>query len=211
MFGRICFVLFCVVLLMAAPIAAQYSAARLQGTVKDASGAVIPGASIVAELIATGNIQRAESNGSGLYVFPTLQPGKYRVNIEAPDMEKWQGQMELLSGQESGFDPLLKVAGASSEITVAGDITQLITDSSPTLSSIVERERIEQLPLDGRQVQSLLVLTVPGLEDGSGGANRPTPFGLRAGIVQFQQDGASLNNDNTGMITNRPPGLNTVQ
>jgi hypothetical protein len=211
MFGRTCFVLFCVILLTAAPIAAQYSAARLQGTVKDASGAVIPGASIVVELIATSNIQRAESNGAGLYVFPTLQPGKYRVNIEAPGMEKWQGQMELLSGQESGFDPVLKVAGASSEITVAGDVTQLVTDSSPTLSSIVERERIEQLPLDGRQVQSLLVLTVPGLEDGSGGASRPTPFGLRAGIVQFQQDGASLNNDNTGMITNRPPGLDTVQ
>ncbi len=199
------------ILLTATALLAQYSAARLQGTVKDASGAAIPGAGIVIELIATGSTQRAESNGAGLYVFPTLQAGRYRVTIQAPGMEKWQGQLDLMSGQEAGFDPVLKVAGTSTEITVAGDVTQLVTDSSPTLGNVVERERIEQLPLNGRQVQNLLVLTVPGLEEGSGGESRPTAFGLRAGLVQFQQDGASLNNDNTGMITFRPPGLDTVQ
>jgi hypothetical protein len=144
---------------------AQTSAARLQGTVKDASGAVVPRAKITLQLIATGASWPSESNA----------------------------------------------AGAMTTVTVAGDVTPMVTDTGPTLSNIVERERIEQLPIDGRQFYNLMVLTTPGLEEGASGPQRPEPFGLRGGIVDVQQDGASLQNDNTGMITWAPPGLDTVQ
>jgi hypothetical protein len=198
-------------LIAAAPLAAQYSAARLQGTVKDASGAVIPHAQIGLRLAATGVGLRAESNEAGLYVFPAVQPGKHHLTVEAAGMETWQGDVDLMAGQEAAFDPVLKVAGTSTTLTVAGDVTPMVTDAGPTLSNIVERQRIEQLPIDGRQFYNLMVLTTPGLEEGNSGPQRPEPFGLRVGIVDMQQDGASLQNDNTGMITWAPPGLDTVQ
>ena len=185
MFGRTRVVGICLIFLVGA-LLAQYSAARLQGTVKDASGAVIPGAKITVQMIATEATLRTESNGAGLYVFPALQPGKYRLTVEAPSMEKWQGDLELMSGQEAVFDPALKVAGTATTITVAGDVTPLLITTSPTLSNVMERERIEQLPRDGRNVANLLLVMVPGMESGPSSAVRPSPFGLRDGIVQVR-------------------------
>jgi hypothetical protein len=80
MFGHSRVLFVCrVSLVFAGALTAQYSASRLQGTVKDASGALIPGAKVAAQMIATGTTLRTESNEAGLYVFPTLQPGKYQA------------------------------------------------------------------------------------------------------------------------------------
>src|SRR5208337_3062693 len=140
----------CLLLVSTGGLLAQYSAARLQGTVKDSSGGLVPKARIDIQLIAAGTSLHTESNEAGIYVFPTLQPGKYQLTVQVPGMEKWQGDMELLSGQEATFDPVVKPAGASTSIIVAADMTPMVTDTSSTLSNIVERERIEQLPINGR-------------------------------------------------------------
>jgi hypothetical protein len=189
---------------------AQYTAGRIQGTVRDSSGAVIPHAKISAVMIATGAKFAAESNDAGLYVFPTLQPGRYQLVVEAPGMEKWEGDFELLAGQEATFDPTLKVGGTATTVTV-GDVAPLVTDSSSTLSQTTERERVEQLPVNGRDITTIVQLTVPGLENGCCSSDRPSLYGQRAGNLQFMQDGASLLDDNTERITFPPPGLDSVQ
>ena len=189
---------------------AQYSAGRIQGTVRDTTGAVIPKSKISAQMIATGTEFSAESNSAGLYVFPTLQPGKYRLIVEAPGMEKWQGNLDLLAGQEATLDPTLKVGGAATSVSV-GDVAPLVIDSTPTLSNVTERERIEQLPMNGRDPTTIVQLTVPGVENGCCSSDRPSVYGQRAGNLQFTQDGASLLDDNTERITFSPPGLDTVQ
>jgi len=80
------------------PLLAQTGAGRIQGTVKDASGAVIPNARVRAEDIATGNSFNTESNRDGFFIFPSAQPGTYRVTAESPGLEKWQGDLQLLTG-----------------------------------------------------------------------------------------------------------------
>jgi hypothetical protein len=189
---------------------AQYSAGLIQGTVRDATGAVVPHAKISALMIATGTKFAAESNEAGLYVFPTLQPGKYQLTVEAPGMEKWEGELDLAATQEATLDPTLKVGGTATTVTVA-DVAPLVIDSSSTLSQVTERERIEQLPQNGRDITTIVQLTVPGLENGCCSSDRPTLYGQRAGNLNFTQDGSSLLDDNTERISYSPPGLDTVQ
>src|SRR5207247_3555675 len=79
---------------------------------------------------------------------------------------------------------------------------------SPTLATVVERARIEQLPLNQRNIQTLLQLTVPGLE---GSSSQPKVYGLRDSAMEILQDGVNLQDRNTGAIQSRPPGLDTIQ
>src|SRR5207302_597757 len=70
----------------------------------------------------------------------------------------------LLAGQSAMVETVLKLGTTA----VAGDVTPLITTTSPTVATVVEHTRIERLPLNGRNITTLLYMTVPGLEsDGS--------------------------------------------
>jgi hypothetical protein len=147
------------------------------------------------------------TNSVGFYLVPSLQMGPYSIAIESAGMETWKGDLLLQTGQTAEINAVLKVAAAATEITVAGDVTPLVTTTSPTLSNVVERTRIEQLPLSGRFFQSLVLMTTPGVE---GAAAAPLLWGLRW-ATEFMQDGAVLANRETGEIMGRPPGLDTVQ
>jgi hypothetical protein len=59
-------------------------------------------------------------------------------------MESWQGELLLQVGQTAEVNPILKVGSTTTEVTVAGDVTPLVTTTSPTLANIVEHARIEQ-------------------------------------------------------------------
>lgn len=187
---------------------AQTGAGRIQGTVKDSSGAVIPGASVALEQTATGNVFRTQCNSIGFFIFPAMQPGKYLLTVEATGLQKWSGELQLQTGQEAVIDPSLVVSAAATQITVLADVASVVTSTSPNLGYIAERERIEQLPLNGRSLQSLVINTTPGMESAY---MAPRVYGLPDGVMEYLQDGASLNDANLQTLTTRPPGLDTVQ
>jgi hypothetical protein len=120
-------------------------------------------------------------------------------------MELWKANLTLVAGQSAQVDPVLKPGATATSITVAGDVTPLVTTNSPTISTVVERERIEQLPLNGRFVTNLLYMTTPGVEAGS----VPRVYGLRY-ATEMLQDGAILENREWQSTPARPPGLDTV-
>src|SRR5262249_38367689 len=130
------------------------------------------------------------------------------LTVDFAGMDKWQGQVSLQVGRRVVVDPVLQVSHARQEVTVVGDVTPLVSTSNPTVAIIVERERIDQLPLNGRSIQPLLTITVPGLE---GSSSQPKVYGLRDSSMDIVQDGVSLQDRNTGAIQSRPPGLDTVQ
>lgn len=150
---------------------AQTGAGTVEGTVRDSTGAVIPGAEVKLVQTDTAVERTTTTTEAGLFAFPALQPGNYRIEVATSGMEKWEGKLVLQTGQRAAVDPVLKVAATATEVTVAGDVTPLVTTTSPTLATVVERERIEQLPLNGRFFQNLIVQTTPGVE-GSSGAPR---------------------------------------
>jgi Carboxypeptidase regulatory-like domain len=172
--------------LFVAPLLAQTGVAELQGTVSDASGALIPGAPVALEHIQTGNKFQTSSNEAGFFVFPSLRPGDYRLTVDFAGMNKWQGQVILQVGQRVVVNPVLQVGQARQELTVVADVTPVVTTTSPTVATIVERQRIDQLPLNGRSIQNLLTITVPGLE---GAAAQPKVYGLRDSAMDIVQDG----------------------
>jgi hypothetical protein len=195
----------CALLLTDALCWSQTGAGNIQGTVKDPTGAVVPGAKVSIVHTATGGASSTLSNDVGFYLFPSMQVGIYEISVGSAGMETWKGELNLLAGQTAEVDPSLRPGSAATAVTVAGDVTPLVTTTSPTIATVVEHERIEQLPLNGRNVTTLLYMTVPGLESGS----VPRNYGLRY-ASEMLQDGALLENREWQSIPARPPGLDTI-
>src|SRR5437588_5123124 len=192
----------------AASLCAQTGVGQIQGTVTDPSGAIVPNAAVTLENVLTDNRFKTTTSESGFYVFPSLVPAEYRLTIVVPGMQKWEGKANLVAGQRAVINAGLEISRATEQVTVAGDVTPLLSTGSPTLATIVEHARIEQLPLNGRSIQSLLALAVPGLE---GSSSQPKVYGLRDSAMDLLQDGVNLQDRNTGAIQSRPPGLDTIE
>ena len=187
---------------------AQTGNGSIQGTVKDVSGAVIPGAKVVLVHLDTNRQYETTTNGVGFYVFPSVLIGNYKLTVSAPGMETWEGKLLLQVLQTATVDPVLKVGATATTVTVAGDITPLVTTSNATIANTLERARIEQLPLNGRFFQTLVMNTTPGLE---GAVAAPRVNGMRASSMEYLQDGAVLENRDTGELQGRPPGIDSIQ
>jgi hypothetical protein len=193
-------------LVVAAGSWAQTGTGGIQGTVKDASGAMVPGAKVAITHTPTTRQYNTITTEVGFYLFPSVQMGPYQITVEAPGMEPWKGELVLQVGQIAEVNPQLKIASTTTEVTVAGNVTPLITTTSPTLANIVERARIEQLPVNGRLIQNLIYMTTPGFES----SGVPRVFGLRF-AVEILQDSAILMNRQWQTIPARPPGLDTIE
>lgn len=185
----------------------QTGTGNIQGTVRDSTGAVVPQAKVSIVHTPTGRQYATTTNEVGFYLFPSVQRGPYQMQTEASGMETWKGELVLMVGQTAEVDHVLNVAITTTAITVAGDVTPLITTTSATLGNVLERARLDQLPLDGRFLQTLVLSTTPGLD---GDAGKPRLYGLRFG-VEFLQDGAVMAERYTQGISRRPPGLDTVE
>ena len=191
-------------LLLVPAVWGQSGAGAIQGTVRDPGGAVIPSAKVKAVHVPTAGARESLTNQVGFFLFPALPIGPYKITIEAPGMQTWEGELTLQVGQTAVVNPALKLASLATEITVAGDVTPLTVQDSPTLGQVIERSRIEQLPLNGRFLSSLVNVTVPGVEGSR-------TFGLREAAMEWVQDGAALVNRDTSTLTTRPPGLDTIE
>ena len=192
---------------MCLPSGGQTGNGSIQGTVRDPSGAVVPASQVTAEHVATSRRSTTTTNQTGFYLFPSLPPGNYTVTVEAKGLQSWRGDLLLQTGQAAVIDVQLQIGSTAAEITVTADVTPLLTTTQPTLANVVERQRIDQLPLNGRFFQNLIVLTTPGIE---GSASNARVYGLRSGSMEYIQDGATLNQRNLGQLAARPPGIDTI-
>src|SRR4249920_2349136 len=107
--------------LVAGVVCAQTGVGQIQGTISDASGAVVPNATVLLENIQTDNPFRTVTNEAALYVFTSLTPGDYRLTVTAPGMQKWEGKATLVAGQRAVISVSLEVGRSTEQITVAGD------------------------------------------------------------------------------------------
>ncbi|MFB3827958.1 MAG: TonB-dependent receptor [Bryobacteraceae bacterium] len=189
----------------AATAYAQSSLGSVRGTVQDEKQGLIPGADVALTNTGTGVVQKTVTNAAGAYVFPSVVPGPYRLAVTFPGMSKFEGLLTVRVQSSEVVDVTLKVGATETLITVQ-DVAPLITTDRPTLGHVLERQRIEQLPINGRALATLLV-TVPGMDPGQSRA-----YGVRQGAHDYIFDGASLVDalDGEGTLF-RPPGLDTVQ
>ena len=126
------------------------------GTVTDNSGAVLGKAGVDIANVATGVIKHTETTSSGDYTVPYLQPGNYRVTVQAAGFQKSVvDNIGLVVGQDARADVKLKPGAVSETVEVLASAVALDTDSS-AVSQFVSQKQVEELPLNGRNFLNLL-------------------------------------------------------
>jgi hypothetical protein len=174
----------------------QTTTGSIYGTVADQSSAIIPNAVVTATQVETGAVHTAESNESGNYVFPTLPPGDYTVSAQVNGFNtQVQKAIHLDSNQNVHVDFALRPGSTTQTVTVTA-ATTLVDTLDPQLSGTVDQERVQDLPLNGRNAYSL-VQTMPGVtnftSEAAIGDNSGAYFstnGLRIYYNTFYLDGA---------------------
>src|SRR5215469_12014764 len=165
---RVSIVLSLFVIVCAAALA-QMSTSEITGSVRDTSGAVVPGAAVSATNEATGISYRQTTTAAGLFAFPALPVGTYTVQAETKGFKtsKKSGNV-LVVGTPLAVDITLEVGQASDTVTVEATAAALQTETA-SVGNVVNEKAIQDLPLNGRNPLNLLVLE-PGVVQRSAGA-----------------------------------------
>jgi len=193
--------------LLAAPAWPQSSNGSVRGTVQDPTSAVIPNVSVALTNTATGVALKTVSNEVGIYVFPSVLPGPYKLEAESAGMKKFEATLTVQTQQSATIDITLQPAGTQTVVMVE-DATPMLTTDTATLSYTLDRTRLEQMPLNGRSVMGLL-WTVPGITQASDGWRI---FGARVGTFDVILDGAALTDQlYGGGSIQRLPSLDSIQ
>lgn len=173
---------------------AQSSTATLSGTVEDQNGAIVAGASIALVNPAQGSQRLATTNSEGRFVFPQLAPGQYSVTATREGFAPVEVKNVLLNVNDQVALRITLTIGEISQSVEVIDGASLINESSE-VSTVVDRQFVSNLPLNGRSFQSLLTLS-PGVVQTRVGSNDLGQFsvnGQRADANYFTVDGVSAN------------------
>jgi hypothetical protein len=187
---------------------AQQQLATLQGTITDQTGAVMPGVTVTATSVETGIARVAISNDAGVYRVPSLEPGRYRVSAELSGFSRAvRDNVTLEVGATVGLPFVMQAGKVTEEVQVKGEAAMVQTERAD-ISSVVERKRIEDLPLVSRNPLALTALQ-PGVtgiptrndflqpEQGLG----INASGMRGGANSAYVDGMSINaNPHAGTV-----------
>ncbi len=192
-----CLLLF---LLICAHAFAQSQFASLSGTLRDSSGAVIPGVSLKITNTETGETWPAESNGQGNYVFPLVKPGeRYQLDVEKSGFKPFrQTQIAMETGGQHRIDVTLEVGSQTERIVVEAAAPQLQTESS-VVGLVVDNRTIVDMPLIDRRAAQLARLSGFVVQNGNG--SNFTMAGGRGNNANWTIDGANAQNVLLGVQT----------
>ena len=145
-------------------IYAQGTTGTISGVVKDSSGAVLPGASVVVLNEETGISRTAGSDSGGRYVVPALGPGQYRVTTSLAGFEtQVRSGISLTVGREAVVNFDLQVGAVTTTVEVTGE-APLVETTRGGLGTLVESQTISELPLNGRDLAQLITLQTGAVE-----------------------------------------------
>ncbi|MGA3011565.1 MAG: TonB-dependent receptor [Terracidiphilus sp.] len=187
----------------------------ISGTVKDASGAVVPGVTVSLTNVATAMKRDAATNASGEYAFPSLDPGQYDVEFRGTGFAPMLRHVTLNVTEHIAVDITLVVTANNQEIVVTADAPILQTQDN-TLGRVVDGQAIKQLPLATRNFTQILALS-PGtnvpLNDATAlgrGTTNISSDGSRTGSNAFYIDGIDAVNIHVNSASNNTFASNGV-
>ncbi len=205
--------------------ASAQTTAQLTGTVKDDSGAVIPGAAVTIISVDTGAERAVTTDATGAYNVPLLPAGNYRLHVESQGFRTVNRQdIRLEVNQTIRLDFTLEVGQVTETVEVRGAPPPLESDTS-AIGQVIETRAVEDLPLNGRSFVQLAILA-PGV-NGAGfgaqgtiqGGSRPDDLrpgselftnGLRENANNFEIDGND-NNDRLTLSINLRPSVEAIR
>ena len=147
------------------------TSATLSGSIQDASGAVVSGASVTATNVETNQRTTTTSDGEGQYRFPYLRTGDYALTIEAAGFSAMTKQLTLTVGQSLDMPVRLEVAGLSAQVDVGGTDVPVIETVRTQITETIRPREINELPLNGRNYLDLALL-VPAVAPTNTGSNQ---------------------------------------
>lgn len=169
-----------VVLLFSIQVFASLDRGQIQGTVTDSQGGVVPGVTVVVTNVDTGVSATLVTNSAGFYLAQELVPGKYSVRIEAAGFAPLEVTgLVVIAGTTSTADAGLKVSSTSQSIEVKAE-APLVETTPSNFTTVVERTYIENMPLQGRDIQTLVQL-IPGVIQSSGPSGATFGFNSQFG------------------------------
>ena len=155
----LCVLLF--LLSLTSSLLAQNATTSVRGSIKDPSGAVVPGATVTLLDSSTGKVLQTTSNNSGEYQFNQIPPAKYTIKVSAPGFADQSKVAEFLVNQPATVDFAVTVQASAEIVNVTAE-AQTLNTTDATLGNSVNNATIQALPSEGRNVPELLALQ-PGV------------------------------------------------
>jgi hypothetical protein len=202
------------------PGLAAQDTASLTGTVRDASGAVVPGAGISLMNVNTGITRKLAANSDGEYVAAGMQPGTYDLTVTARGFRTYKAEGVVLRvASNFRVDVALQVGSVTSEITVEGGKLAQVDTQSSTLGGAVTGSEVVQLPLNGRNFTQLITL-VPGVSNQTGqdegvvGVQGSVNYSVNGGRTEYNNweiDGGSDLDNGSNATLNLYPSVDAIE
>jgi outer membrane receptor protein involved in Fe transport len=176
----------------------------ITGTVHDASGAAVPGAQVVVSNEAKGIKRTLETTDAGVFAAPSLVPANgYSVTVNKQGFSAYEVKdVQILVGQNLGLEIILQVAGSSTQVQVEA-VAPIVDSTKTDVSQVVGSELIQELPINGRRVDSFVQISPAVIPDGTFGL---VSFRGIAGGNNFLTDG----NDTTEAYYNENAGRTRI-
>lgn len=176
----------------------------ISGTVRDASGGAVPNARIVVSNAGKGITRNLSSNDTGVFTAPALVPAAgYTVTVESQGFKRYEVKdIELAVGQNIDLNVNLAVGTAATQVEVTA-AAPLVEDTKTDVSQVIDTKQIDELPINGRRVDSFVLLT-PGVSNDGYFGN--LSFRGMAGNSSFLVDGV----DNTEQYFNENAGRTRI-
>ena len=130
--------------------------AQVSGQVTDSTGAAIVNADVTMTEISKHEVHTTKSDASGSYTLPNLPVGPYRLEVKSPGFKDYiQNGIELVVNNNIQINAPMQVGSASEKVEVSATASMVETKEN-SISSLVDQQRINELPLNGRQVTQLI-------------------------------------------------------
>src|ERR1051326_5603400 len=168
---------------------AQVSTANISGTVKDQSGAVLPGATVTATNTETGISRSVVSSSRGEYRLPSLGLGNYEVQATMAGFQsEVRKGLTLNVGSEVVVDFSLSVGNVTEQVTVTGE-APLIETTTATVSGLVDPKQMREIPLNARSFIELVPLQAGAVYAEAGDQSATKGFGVKLAISGTRYNG----------------------
>src|SRR5712691_7320107 len=181
------------------------STAQISGTVKDQSGAVLPGVQVTATQTATGLIRSVVTDEAGFYVVPNLPVGPYKLEAALPGFRTFaQTGIVLQVGSNPVINVALEVGQVAETVEVQADAA-LVETRNTGVGQVIDNVRVLELPLNARNVVQLITLSGNAIGGGATGTNRAYPtdvISVGGGLVNgltYVLDGGTHNDPYNGL------------
>jgi hypothetical protein len=168
---------------------AQSTQGSILGTVKDSSGALVPGATITLTNTDTGIIRTAKSSSSGDFEFLDAVPARYDLEASAAGFESWKiSGVQLAARQQLRVDPALTVGAVQQTVQISGDNASAIETETPSINAVYSADDAVNLPTNSRAGSNgtsglSLIGTLPGVQTDVSGS---TPQYSLQGALPYQ-------------------------